>query len=303
MEAILKLEGAVSVGHRLGVVTVFVKDTTSPEILDSIRLLLNQYSIYIFDILLVSGIRDLLYSCRVGAKISNAKTYGTVGAFAEGSKNYSSKKYLLLSRHVAIHVFGSEVVDLAGYKINFNERNIHKCEKHVHDIAAFLINEDIEEKYHFDGRFMTEDGKHKPCRVPCFSSSGNGKENESQEIDALVGAEVYIRGASTDLGKGKVVSVDMFDSSKIPIILVEDRERGTPFCQPGDSGAIVCYDDADERYIDALAMVQGQYSPCLNADGKSNVTRYSVITLNECLTDLSSQLGRLSLYDKQFGQM
>lgn len=302
IEDILKLEGTMRVGHRLGVVTVFVKETTSPDIQDKIRMLLYQHSIYLFDILMVSKINELHYACCVGSKLSNTETHGTVGAFAEGSAG-GTRKYVLLSAHVANAMLLGTAVYLAGHEINFSLSDVHKCEKPVHDIAAFLINRDIEDKYHLDGRFKTEEGMHRPCRVPSFHSSSKRQGKESLHIDELIGAEVYIRGATTELGKGKIVSVDMFDASKTPIILVEDRERGIQFSGPMDSGAVVCYDNADEGYIDAIAMTQGQYTAKSNSDSKFDVNRYCILTLHECLKELSSRCGRICLYDKEFGQM
>jgi hypothetical protein len=42
------------------------------------------------------------------------------------------------------------------------------------------------------------------------------------------------------------------------IIYVASREKAVPFCKPGDSGAMVCFDHEDGNHVDLISTVIGQ---------------------------------------------
>lgn len=289
VKAILQVEATISVGKRLGVLIVVVQAPLNPNTVDTIQKLLKTYDVHVYDIFPVMGIAELHRTCYVGSKISNEGLFGTLGGFAE--RIADKQKYFLLPRHVVQNVvLSSNAVYMAGEKVHISSDHVYICADPSIDVAACLITRDISDKFHFDGRFMTETGNYKPCRVP--------GDHDFETINYIDGAEVYIRGASTDLGKGKIVSVGMFDTTMSCSIIIEDLEPDQPFCRAGDSGSIVCYNDPEASHIHAIGMLTGLLHSCSNSD----VHAYLALDLRVALENLSLNLGGISLFDKEFVQ-
>lgn len=299
VEEVLELKETVRVGNILGVFTVLVQIPLDPSALFNIQKVLMAHGVSVYDIYPIDGIKELCHSCAVGSKISYAETFGTVGGFAE--RIADGQKYILLAGHVANCVLQKDmVVYLNGKEVSIDQEDIYRCKSPMDDITTCVVNRDIEAKFHLDGRFMTEEGSYKPCLIPDYHSSACAMtESDSGDIGILEGAEVYIRGAKTDLGLGKIVSVNMFGRDVPPLIFIEDLEKDKHFCLPGDSGALVCYNDADASHIQAIAMVQGEFHS--RFDSEKQFQRYSAIELGKGIDRIALHLGKMSLFDKEFG--
>jgi hypothetical protein len=135
------------------------------------------------------------------------------------------------------------------------------------DIAAAVIKKEDEKVC--DGRFKTEDGT-------LIKGIVYNKD------DSLLACQhVHINGASTSLGLG-IIAFTQFNGRE-PIearngqnksckskqeeeksneinkfIYVESRNKSSPFCTGGDSGAMVCADDEDGEHVELISTVIGK---------------------------------------------
>jgi hypothetical protein len=137
------------------------------------------------------------------------------------------------------------------------------------DIAAARIKK--EDELYCDGRFKTEDGT---------LMKGIMYENDDSLLDCQ---HVHMSGAHTSKGLGIIATThyktrkfvasvegaelsqesqqeaeadDLNENNRF--IYVKSREEAVPFCKPGDSGAMVCFDHEDGNHVDLISKVIGQ---------------------------------------------
>lgn len=288
IEHVRSVSSKAMIGHRLGVPTIFVQDKISDEDFERIEKLVKQHRVADCDIIKTSEIR-WLNSLALGSKFeSTGDRYGTVGGLAL----YNDRQpCALLCDHVVKDVSENTNVKIAGKQFKVQGHSLLKCDP-KYDIAALVMETDTDfgTDIELDGTFKTPNGIQKPCSVFKF---------EDQKYDDYFdGMHVFFRGAKTTLGRGIVTSTDMSDGVMQNYMQFEGvEENETPFCQPGDSGAIVCFEHENGIDIKALAMLQG----AISLPGKENETDlYNGIRLENSLSALSEKHGRIDLVDYTF---
>lgn len=250
----LSLKPVQSVGSRFGIVSLFVTRTLSEKEQDKIKQLLVNKNILIYDVIQVKY-NDLMGTCTIGSRIGTDSIYGTLGCFAiRRYKDIKNDICALLSGHVVKMLKGCDI-NISGN--NVKKKDIHfmtcKSGRHNADIAALLFNKDLLKQFSIDCKFKTKHNVPKTFEMPNWDS-------KTFEVPF----DVYFRGATTPVGLGSVSATDMTQYGGEDCILVEKIDEDSPFCKPGDSGAVVCFDETNvdeaKHTIKTLAIVQGLYT-------------------------------------------
>lgn len=243
-------------GHRYSVPTVFVTETLSWTDTLHVEHLLHSCGITMYDVLNVSDYNPLNEVCQVGSKvekqIENKIRSATLGGFAL-RKIPGIREQLcgLIAAHVATHFFWDLSASdhstflLCGQEVRIDKDSLLRCTGTT-DIAAFVIDDNMKSQIPINGQYKTLNNTIKPCKMHTWS--------DKKFQDPF---PVYIRGASTELGLGLVTSCDLVGKGMEHLVFIEN-EMEEDFCQPGDSGSIVCYDSDVEDHILAVALVLGE---------------------------------------------
>lgn len=277
------MNGVATIGHRLGVPTIYVHETITDHDVQCIKELIKQYRVSDYDVIEICEMRPLS-TFSVGTKLEiEDTTYATVGGYAQINKQPCA----LLSGHSVYGISENSKVKIGGYQVKLQNNSFLSCDP-AYDIAAFVMDapKHCSTEIEFDGRFKTPGDEHKCCEVLSFQ--------ETRNHDVFYEMPVFFRGASTTLGNGLVTSVNMGDGNMQKFMQFEDVDQRTPFCQPGDSGSIVCYDDEKDDKIKALAMLRG----ILETPDSRNF--YCGIRLEDSLSELSKTYGSIRILDKTF---
>lgn len=114
------------------------------------------------------------------------------------------------------------------------------------DIAVVNIRE--EDRLKINYKFQDESGRETPCLLYKHSLD---RQSIEEKFDL-----VFIRGATTRLGKGKIL-YKTEEQNNCPNLLIQNRaDNESDFCREGDSGSIVCAKGRD-RNLYALALIKG----------------------------------------------
>ncbi|XP_052765768.1 uncharacterized protein LOC128207015 [Mya arenaria] len=281
------VHNAVGCGYRLGSFNIFVKETEieqySEETIQDIRSVLKPYGIT--DFILRSDPKEVMMfsGCKVGSAIS-AMGVGTLGGFARKGNETCA----LIAKHVAGEVTHLSLID---------ERNNDEIvigtiltpsvdtplvDLPV-DIAAATLN-----NVTTDTLFKNSDKEPMQSRLFDFISG---------DIDFLEGLHVYIWGAKTNPGSGKITMAEFIRNTFTKCIAIEDLdpdevdgdENPQHFAKEGDSGSIVCADDMDGQCVHVISMLMGLK---LNrATEKSIPRQYMSFYLQQGLTQLQHEHG------------
>lgn len=284
----LQRNGVRYIGHRYGILTIFVdRKLNLGDILDIESILLSSdIKPGIYDILDVSTYKPFCSPCMVGLQIEkvveNKRRIGTLGGFVVRKQSRSRDQICgLTAGHVATTLSrdgtpaGKYEFNIDGKDVNIDRSSLLTCSNSV-DIAAFVISDDIKDKLPVKGKFRTRNNKKKACFLHDWSK--NKFNNPFQ---------VYIRGACTKFGLGMVTSCDLVDKDMQQYIFIED-ENNMKFCRPGDSGAIVCIYNDKESHINAVALLIG---------GCIDKPQYVGLKLDFGINELSKRHGQMSLCD------
>ncbi|XP_053383494.1 uncharacterized protein LOC128549845 [Mercenaria mercenaria] len=224
---------------------------------------------------------DTSISVRTRRSSSSVRKRGTLGCFVnlkQGQRRSRSKQCAILARHVAEHCNDLyHVSDGRDRKIGSIIPATCVKEHGSLDIAAAEMHEQPD----VDGiRFKDSDRNLLP-----------GRMHEYRGGDRIIrkGRKVYIWGATSNPGRGIITAPEIIiDGMKDPLIQIEDKDEneGTHFAREGDSGAIVCADDPEEKCVHALAMVVGSSS------ASQTKREYLTIPLSRGLAQIQDQTGK-----------
>lgn len=296
---ILDLQGVKGIGHRHGILTVFVQDEDSASLDQSIYAIMKSNKIQEYDICIWIGVEYFNNRCSIGSPIGERsneefKTYGTIAGcvtrrLLEGKnvtcdKEEASEKQhcIIFSGHVANHLHGSDIY-FAEPPIAVPQTSLLECDQKA-DLAALPIENEVLKVVEFDFKFRTAYGEKRDVKVFNFENK------ELVEKTFAFSTEVYLRGASTKLGIGLLSSDDIITGeSTTHYILIEDIEINERFCKPGDSGSMVCHFNPNNDHIDLLALVQGKL---LGSEKK-----YVAVKLKYGLDIFSERHGHVELCD------
>lgn len=213
--------------------------------------------------LISSEIKKLKVTC--GMPIHFQGRHGTLGGFAEREDDHNL--YALLSRHVAKHLTDFQLGLVHAEVITPHTRKI--------DIASAKINPT--DKFQVDKNFKDIYDRPRKCTLFRYTN-----ENVSQTLELF--DIVFIRGATTSIGQGEIMSFSV-EHDGLPILRIRNRadKPHEDFCQPGDSGAIVCSTTRD-GFMYALAIIVGEnVTKCTPKDQKE----YMAYMLMDGLDELS----------------
>ena len=197
-----------------------------------------------------------------GCRVGKSPHSGTLGAFAYGGDGVGGKHpalYAIVSKHVTACQPDSGItvtfVD-EGTPVQARLGDIKIC-KSALDIAAIKVDEPI--KGSCDTSLRSLAGEPTMCKTFDFRS-------EDRLVQGLMDRQVYIHGATTSGGHGKITQPEYSDKSVLsPFVVVEDynanlkdgQEDGR-FSEPGDSGAVVCAEVPGKPYVEAISVIQGE---------------------------------------------
>ncbi|XP_052252294.1 uncharacterized protein LOC127858962 isoform X3 [Dreissena polymorpha] len=237
-DAVRKVDGAIECGIRYGTFCVYVQNTTQSsdeEIAKQECTVLRQVHE-----------NPLAAQCSTGSKI-HAMGVGTLGGFA--MKDDST--LALLARHVVgdendVHIVDENEYHRIGPILSLKvDLNLPASL----DIAAALVIIEIPEK-----RFKDTDGR------PSNSKLFNFDEGDTSFLESL---SVYIWGASSKPGHGKITTCDSKTIKAMNNIVIEDitieyyerADEFKPFAKPGDSGSIICSENPEGKCIHVIGML------------------------------------------------
>lgn len=147
------------------------------------------------------------------------------------------------------------------------------------DIAACKVDE--EAVRNCEKRFKDSDGY--PIRSKLFTGI---------QLSTLSALDVHIWGAKSKPGKGRISVSKVYhrtdESMKVFIAIEEIPEAGVAsekFAKEGDSGAIVCADDPDGKFVHVISMLMG--GKMFDRDDRKQ--KYMTFLLSEGLNQLSLQ--------------
>ena len=187
----------------------------------------------------------------------------TLGCFARSNKGYY---YALTARHFTGELEGTLISSLNEEPIG-TLANVH----YKTDIAAILVM-----------RFPL-----KPLGLEYFLRD---EQNLALKIccelltDYQTPMNVYIIGAQSRPGLGRLVSTRYYFGALSHLLLIESLTPASPFCRPGDSGAIVIGRVSHNKVI-AIGMVIGR------SDLESRCpTQFLAVRLDHSLPALEEQL-------------
>lgn len=190
-------------------------------------------------------------------------TFGTLGCFVHAG----DRLYALTATHVVNN--SKNQIRIGNTDIDVEEV-IHS--KSTFGISALMIPKEISVLW--DTKLKDEKGHVLPSRL------FNG------DIDSIDGMDVYIWGAMSKPGRGRLLRWIMGIKEHI---VIEDKFHDSPFASPGDSGAIVCATVAEE--IIAISMLMGQISLCGLQEKQRH--RYLTALLKPGMEELTRSGGKL----------
>lgn len=281
IEELLGLDNVLHIGYRFSILTFFVRKELKQEEENIIKNQLASNNIFDYDVLEMTEYIDLKRICQVSSPIKLHTA--TLGGFAvcEGKDGKAKQLCALISGHIVRHI--GETIEIAGKVVSIQNESILKCEDTTIDIAALVITDEMTDRFEFDYRFQSRNNGYKPCEVM-----------PSSAIEAHKSMEVYLRGARTELGIGKISCSKLHSTCKHRMVLIEDFDKNFRFSQPGDSGAIVCFELPGGQMIKAVAMLTGKFT-ARDIEHTSNYPMYVALHLEYALGALSNKHGKFKL--------
>lgn len=178
-------------------------------------------------------------------------SYGTLGGFlkAENSPD-NSTLYAVTAGHVSKNANGilriEENEECFGQFLGEWDSAVHEK-----DINIAKIFEEHRNK--FDKKLRDDNDVPKLCVV---------LDLESEENERLVPELIYIKGATSGISLGEIHTVKFFaEGAHANCMLAQDRKgENKPFCKPGDSGSLVCFNDRRGNFVNVIGMVIGKYA-------------------------------------------
>ncbi|XP_053389095.1 uncharacterized protein LOC128552108 isoform X2 [Mercenaria mercenaria] len=172
--------------------------------------------------------------------------YGTLGGFASFSKETETTSCALFSRHVALGCSSKLYVDGEnGQPIELGEILEDTLKDGMYDIAAAKIHD--HQVQHCDVQFKNSKNVPLPGKLHTKSSS----------ID-LQDLKVHLWGATSRPGLGIIRIPELsFPGTTETYMQIEDRNSYKRMAVEGDSGAIVCADDLDDKHVHVISMLIG----------------------------------------------
>lgn len=224
----------VGFGFRHHVLQINIDKTAShrEKITKEVKALMKEFQISPYEFTFVA--KELVSLRRCGESIFCPNNSVTLGCFAYSE----SQLYALTSEHITYqaeenNVYMNEDRTLLGH--------IHAVSVEM-DIAAIGIRPDLAENCELalrdeDGRPLTA------CPVWV-------------EETFRLPLQVYIFGAKTRPGIGRLVSTNYYVKGFTPEFLLIENKTQKDFCQPGDSGSIVIARTKHDTFF-ALGMIKG----------------------------------------------
>lgn len=255
---ILNLDPTVKgIGYRFTTLVINIEERSSKEcqlVKKKIKKYLRTYSIEDFTIEVTSEVK--LYELRTGCAITNTitQTKSTAGCFAI----CQNEKCVLVANHAV-------ATDSCTFSYCPDNGSASKILGQViketrtddgFDMAALKLESGVE----ICAKFRTEEDEEKATLLQGkLYKYIEGQEQKDRGI-LQYGQRVYIWGAVSKPGKGVVTMCEYTRNKKSALIEIKDRfpGDGKQFCQPGDSGAIVCVEDRNGQFVHLLAMLMGE---------------------------------------------
>jgi hypothetical protein len=260
---------------------VFGKDIE--KLRPKIAEILNNHGIKSDSYDIVPPLDDVKQFCKIlsGSKVERDEDtpFGSLTSFVKMTpKTQKEKTYCsLASKHV---LQGQKTIAIVTNKRTIKADVIEKTAplddvNMMFDIAAARIKK--EDELHCDGRFKTEDGKlmkgimNKNDSIDCLHVHMNGAITPNSR--GIIATTQYINRNSSVNGEESQPEAVEDDINEVNrFIYVESRDKTKPFCEPGDSGAMVCADHEEGYHVELISSVIGGPLIVKNKDGKDMIT-------------------------------
>lgn len=196
------------------------------------------------------------FTTKSGENITNSKHAATLGCFAKSGRHL----YALTSEHIR---WNSEETTV---KTPRNGKVLGHIEAYSkeYDIAAIKVDPNHE----CETTLRNEKGK--PLTVACPVWEGRKLK---------LPLPVYLYGAVTSPGYGKLVIDERTSTDYSATYLVIENETDRDFCESGDSGSIVIARPNHKTYL-AIGMLQGSF---VNNSKPNGMQRSSYMKVYQCL--------------------
>lgn len=283
---VLQINDVLGCGDVHGVLEILVDENVEEHrkamASEKIESLLSELGFLLYTIKYMC--RDVEYYACCGDEVGRVRT-GTLGAFAEvftdvietdakpASSNLETKittqdpvTVALISKHVAEAQPNSVL-----YHGDDCLADIQNPTLVTEDIAAAIIRDNFRSQC--KQMFKRQSGDTKTCTVYDFK---HPTVNVCEK-------NIHLWGAKSKPGLGKVVScsynLSILGNSQDDIfIILKDRQRTLPLCKPGDSGAVVVFDEPENPSMFAICMLMGKLSSHRKTNSKEN--QYSKVEEN-----------------------
>lgn len=273
-----KIDGVVGCGRHDNILHVLIDedgdvDKTRREIEQELRG-------YSFSNELVS--RNIKYFQFPGARITlpkpkENKSYGTLGGFLTVDHDQSTnvtKLYAVTAGHVSL---GSEGKMTSEDQVLGHYLGEWKNGEDADIIVGKILEEHMQK-----------------CDLKLRDDKGNPLKCLLLDLERVSNSSVpeltHIKGASSDISLGEIQTV-MFRISDKPenYMLLQNRRtrfEQSPFCKPGDSGAIVCSNDRSGNFVNVLGTVIGKFE---SKEEKYDGNRYLALHIQSGLNHLKQK--------------
>ncbi|XP_052761383.1 uncharacterized protein LOC128204081 isoform X2 [Mya arenaria] len=271
-DAILQeIAGIKGLGYRFGTLNFYansniLNEEEKQKLLLDINASLARLNIDVDNYVLRVGTHYESFSsnCKVGSKVFAIEgSFGTLGGFAEKTREGTTNMCVLTANHVVSNA-ENNVLKMIRPQGNLTLGEILPHQDSLQfsnpiDICATKVNTQLL----------------KICETKQKNSDGNESESQvfdfaTERISALTGELVYIWGATSSPGKGKIAMPEYFERHRRHLVGIEDEDSSdeegnaasdkTTFATKGDSGAIICKDDIDSVHnkVVAISMLIGE---------------------------------------------
>lgn len=245
--------------------------------------ILHEHSIVLYDINYISKDIVPFHKSDVGSKIGvrEPPPFVSLGAFLKSQTNESAEPgvYILISNHLAERILKNDDKRIYMHQHKEAIGEIVHMPDVKYDVAVAKLSCDIGT---FNTMLQTSLGKPALCNVVDILSGSR----------SLLGLKVYIRGAVTSPGFGKITVENFSFSSKesgVFIIVDDDEDDDNLFSVEGDSGSVVCAENTKRSCVDAISVVIGKFE---SREYAQQCPQYLTVSLKACLEELSRIHGR-----------
>lgn len=279
LDSLVLLDGVIGCGEYNGSIQVFLdEDENIPATTKRIKDIVGPYELYSEEV--SRTLKRLFYP---GAEVVAQNGFGTLGGFFVALRLKQNELYAVTAGHVQRHTDG---------KINSNGKDwaefLGSWRDGVDlDIAVAKVYSDFIENC--EKRLSDEND------IPKRGVIVDRDQERLKPVSKLI----YFKGASSGIGVGEVIQFRHKTASNndAQYLVLKQRNGNAsekPFCEPGDSGSIICCVERRGRFVYVLGTLIGEIQSKSNEYEK----KYLALRIHSGVEHLFKKYGiRLHLAD------